>query len=85
MIYMERAHTGKEELDNNIEGGYQVGRTIMVTGTTGSGKTIVMNTEADERMGGGVSYSTYTIIRTSIKEDPVMFEITSMFLKKEKV
>ena len=38
---MERIHTGIEELDSKIEGGYPLGRTMLVTGTTGSGKTIL--------------------------------------------
>lgn len=38
---MERIHTGIEELDRKIEGGYPLGRTMLVTGTTGSGKTIL--------------------------------------------
>ncbi len=38
---MERIHTGIEELDSKIEGGYPLGRTMLVTGATGSGKTIL--------------------------------------------
>ena len=38
---MERVRTGVDELDKKIEGGYPAGRTILVTGTTGSGKTIL--------------------------------------------
>jgi len=38
---MERIHTGIEELDSKIDGGYPLSRTMLVTGTTGSGKTIV--------------------------------------------
>jgi KaiC/GvpD/RAD55 family RecA-like ATPase len=38
---MERVRTGIEELDKKMEGGYPLGRTILVTGGTGSGKTIL--------------------------------------------
>ena len=40
-IDMERIHRGIKELDSKIEGGYPLGRTMLVTGTTGSGKTIL--------------------------------------------
>ena len=38
---MERIHTGITGLDEMIGGGYPKGRTILIIGTTGSGKTIV--------------------------------------------
>ena len=37
---MERIHTGITGLDEMIGGGYPKGRTILIIGTTGSGKTI---------------------------------------------
>jgi KaiC/GvpD/RAD55 family RecA-like ATPase len=41
IIVMERASTGIEELDRKIGGGYPRGRSVLITGTTGSGKTIL--------------------------------------------
>lgn len=41
MINMERVKTGIEELDSKLDGGYPRGRSLLVTGTTGSGKTIL--------------------------------------------
>ena len=38
---MKRLHTGVTGLDDIIEGGYPEGRTMLVLGTTGSGKTIL--------------------------------------------
>jgi KaiC/GvpD/RAD55 family RecA-like ATPase len=38
---MKRLHTGVTGLDDIIEGGYPKGRTMMILGTTGSGKTIL--------------------------------------------
>jgi len=38
---MNRLHTGVTGLDDIIEGGYPKGRTLLILGTTGSGKTIL--------------------------------------------
>jgi len=38
---MKRLHTGVTGLDDIIEGGYPKGRTLLILGTTGSGKTIL--------------------------------------------
>jgi KaiC/GvpD/RAD55 family RecA-like ATPase len=38
---MKRVHTGVTGLDEIIEGGYPEGRTMLILGTTGSGKTIL--------------------------------------------
>lgn len=38
---MKRLHTGVTGLDEIIEGGYPEGRTLLILGTTGSGKTIL--------------------------------------------
>ena len=38
---MKRLHTGITGLDEIIEGGYPKGRTLLIIGTTGSGKTIL--------------------------------------------
>lgn len=38
---MNRLHTGVTGLDDIIEGGYPKGRTVLILGTTGSGKTIL--------------------------------------------
>lgn len=38
---MERVSSGIKELDEMVEGGYPLNRTMLLTGTTGSGKTII--------------------------------------------
>jgi len=38
---MKRLHTGVTGLDDIIEGGYPIGRALLILGTTGSGKTIL--------------------------------------------
>lgn len=38
---MKRLHTGITGLDDVIDGGYPEGRTLLIIGTTGSGKTII--------------------------------------------
>jgi len=38
---MKRLHTGVTGLDDIIEGGYPKGRSVLILGNTGSGKTIL--------------------------------------------
>ena len=38
---MERISTGLEKLDSKLQGGYPEGKGILITGNTGSGKTIL--------------------------------------------
>lgn len=38
---MERISTGLEKLDSKLQGGYPAGKGILITGNTGSGKTIL--------------------------------------------
>ncbi len=41
MVYMERLSTGVKDLDEKISGGYPRNRSILVSGTSGSGKTVL--------------------------------------------